>query len=433
MRCGLCLVLAAALLAPASMARGQTAATAPTGAIGPGEVAPRPEPLDRSSDSRLFDSSTLRPQPECYRICPGDTLSITVDGEAQLTRDCQVNGAGTISYPLLGDVRAAGETCASLAGRLEADLSKYLKRPRVMLTVRQYGQVGMSVFVMGEVAKPGPYPLASGTAVMQPIAAAGGLTEFASGEITIMKAGTGESRSYLLEDLNRAGDPPQALLLPGDVILVNRKKETRYAVLGEVPTPGMFDMALGGETRVLDAMTRSGLLPEHVDARAAPGPGAGILDSPTRTADLEHAVLTRGEARLPVNLAALLQGDTSQNLALQPGDVLTVPRRPGIRVYALGEVRSPGRQYLPESATVLDLLNAAGGTTASARPGDGSVLRMVDGAPTPISVDLGLLLTKGDAKQNIALREGDVLFVPSKGESNDTVWRLLWLVPRLVL
>jgi protein involved in polysaccharide export with SLBB domain len=82
---------------------------------------------------------------------------------------------------------------------------------------------------------------------------------------------------------------------------------------------------------------------------------------------------------------------------------------------------------------VLDLVNAAGGTTASARPADGSVLRLVDGKPTPIPVDLGLLLTKGDAKQNIAMREGDVLFIPSKGESNDTVWRLLWLVPRLVL
>ena len=414
MRCGLCLVLAVVLVAPASMARGQTAATVSAGAIGPGDVAFRPE----------LDS---------YRICPGDTLSISVDGEPQLTRESQVNGAGTISYPLLGDVRAAGETCTSLAAQLEADLSKYLKRPRVMVTVRQYGQVGMSVFVMGEVARPGAYPLASGTAVMQPIAAAGGMTEFASGEITILKAATGESHTYLLENLNGATAPSQALLQPGDVLLVNRKTETRYAVLGEVPTPGMFDMTLKGETRVLDAMTRSGLLQQTADARTAPGPGAGILDDPTRTADLEHAVLTRGEAKIPVNLAALLQGDTSQNLVLQPGDVVTVPRRPGIRVYALGEVRAPGRQYLPENATVLDLVNAAGGTTASARPADGSVLRLVDGKPTPISVDLGLLLTKGDAKQNIALREGDVLFIPSKGAPNDTVWRLLWLVPRLVL
>jgi polysaccharide export outer membrane protein len=414
MRCGLCLVLAVVLVAPASMARGQTAATASAGAVGPGDVG-------------------FRPDLDSYRICPGDTLSISVDGEAQLTRECQVNGAGTISYPLLGDVRAAGETCTSLAARLEADLGKYLKQPRVMVTVRQYGQVGMSVFVMGEVARPGAYPLASSTAVMQPIAAAGGMTEFASGEITILKAGTGESRTYLLEDLNGATAPPQALLQPGDVILVDRKKETRYAVLGEVATPGMFDMTLRGETRVLDAMTRSGLLQQNADARTAPGPGAGILDNPTRTADLEHAVVTRGEANIPVNLAALLQGDTSQNLVLQPGDVLTVPRRPGIRVYALGEVRAPGRQYLPENATVLDLVNAAGGTTGSARPADGSVLRLVDGKPTPIPVDLGLLLTKGDAKQNIALREGDVLFIPSKGASNDTVWRLLWLVPRLVL
>ncbi len=375
-------------------------------------------------------STTLaRPAaPDSYRICPGDTLAVAVEGEPTLTVDCQVNGAGTISYPLLGDVKAAGETCSALKANLTAGLSKYLRNPTVMVTVRQYGQVGMSVFVMGEVLKPGSYPLVSGSGIMQPLAAAGGTTEFASGEITVLKAVTGESHTFSLTEPDPNGDPP--VLQPGDVILVNRKAETRYSVLGEVPAPGMFDMPGRGDVRVLDAMTRCGLLQQNADP-AHPSNTPSIIDNPARTADLEHAVLTRGETRTPVNLASLLQGDTTQNLVLQPGDVLTVPRRPGMRAYALGEVRNPSRVYLPENAKVMDLLSAAGGTTSQAQSG-ASIVRMVNGEPTSMPVNLGQLLSKGDAKQNIALSEGDVLFVPSKGAPNDSLWRLLLVLPRFI-
>ncbi len=402
MRIGLCLLVAAIMAASAGMARGQTA-TAP-GTPTPGAV-------------------VMPPAVDSYRICPGDTLSVSVEGEQNLTRDCQVSGAGTISDPLLGDVKAAGETCSSLADRLRIGLTKYIKKPQVTVTIRQYGQVGMSVFVMGEVARPGAYPLVSGSGIMQPLASAGGMTNLASGEITILKPG-GESRTLKIEDLQTLNPTAARLLDPGDVIVVNRKKDPRYSVLGEVPTPGMFDMPLQGDARVLDAMASCGLMQQNGDlSKTANTPG--IVENPTRTADLEHAVLTRSDKSIPLNLAALLQGDTSQNLVLQPGDVLTVPRRPGIRVAALGEVRSAGRIYLPENSTVLDLLNAAGGTTSAAKPGESAVMRVVSGKPTSMPVDLGRLLTKGDAKQNIALQEGDVLFVPAKGAPNDTIWRLL--------
>jgi polysaccharide export outer membrane protein len=250
---------------------------------------------------------------------------------------------------------------------------------------------------------------------MQALAAAGGLTEMASGEITILRSRTGVQQQIVLADNPGTGHTVgDAQLAPGDVILVARKLQARYAVLGEVPTPGMFDLPVRGEARVLDAMDRVGLLGAESGANGSAA--AQILDDPTRIADLEHAVLTRGEAMIPVNLAALLRGDTAQNLALQPGDVLTVPRRSVITAYALGEMRTPGRRHLPTTSRVLDLVNAAGGTTASARPADGTLLRLVDGEPTSIPVDLEKLLGAADTTQNIALREGDVLFVPSRRE-----------------
>jgi polysaccharide export outer membrane protein len=370
---------------------------------------------------------------EAYRICPGDVLTVTVDGEETLTRECQVNGAGTISYPLLGDVAAAGSNCGELRTRLEDGLKKYLKYPHVMITVRQYGQVGMSVFVMGEVQHPGLYPLASGSGLMQPLAAAGGMTELAGRQVTIMKARTGESRTVSLDEVGR--NPAEVLLEPGDVILVEHRGEARYAVLGEVPAPGMFDIAANTQVRVLDAMTKAGLLPQASDQQGGATPvgiGRNLLDDPTRTADLEHSTITRGQTTIPVDLAALLRGDTSQNLVLQSGDVLTVPTRPLVRVFALGEVRTPGRESLPEGATVLDLLNAAGGTTTGARPSETSVLRMVEGKPTAMPVNLDRVLHDGDLTANMKLQDGDVLYVPPRGQSNQNAWRLLTVLPFLL-
>ncbi len=198
-------------------------------------------------------------------------------------------------------------------------------------------------------------------------------------------------------------------------------------VPGEVPSPGMFDMPVRGEVRILDAITNAGLLAQNQDAQA--GVKRSVVDDPARIADLEQAMITRGQTTIPVNITALLRGDTSQNLVLQPGDVLTIPRRPSVRVYALGEFRAAGRLNLPEGAAVLDLLNAAGGTTQNARPSDAALLRIVDGKPTSIPVDVGQLLGKGDLSHNVTLKEGDVLYLPARGESNQNAWRLLSILP----
>jgi polysaccharide export outer membrane protein len=371
---------------------------------------------------------------EAYRISSGDLLSITVWGEDRFTQECQVNGSGTISYPLLGDVPAARATCSELQAHLQENLQKYLKRPRVIVTVRQYGGLGTSVFVLGEVKTPGVYPLASGSGLTQALAAAGGPTRLASGEITIVKARTGETRTAGLEQAE-VGAPvaPEAVLEPGDVIMVNGKpdaeQDRRYAVLGEVPTPGMFDMPVDREVRVLDALQKAGL--SGANQGASPGAHGAAAEEP-RTADLEHAFLTRAEVVVPLNLAALLQGDTSQNLVLEPGDVLTVPRRALIRVYALGQVQAPGRQMLPPNSTVLDLLNAVGGGSSTAKLSDAIILRAMNGKPTAIPVNLGRLMRNADPKQNLTLQEGDVLCVPAKGEPGQGIWRWLPFLPYLV-
>ncbi len=373
-------------------------------------------------------------RPEVYKISLGDTLAIIVWGEERFTQDCQVNGSGTISYPILGDVPVAGLTCQELQLRLQERLSKYLKRPQVIITVRQYGVVGMSVFVLGEVRTPGVYPLASGSGILQALAAAGGPTGLAGGEVSLVKARGGDIKTFGLEEVLAGGQiAPDAMPEPGDVLLVNRKakaQETgRYAVLGEVPKPGMFDLPVEGEVRVLDAMQNAGLLDK--DATAARMEGGAAPETERSAADLEHALLTRGEVVVPLDLAALLRGDTSQNLLLQSGDALTIPRRALTEVYALGEIHTPGRQLLPANSTVLDLLNAVKGASTTAKLSGAVILRMVDGKPTALPVDLGRLLQRADIKQNLVLQQGDVLCVPGKNESRRELWSFLPLIPYL--
>jgi protein involved in polysaccharide export with SLBB domain len=346
-----------------------------------------------------------------------------------------VNASGTISYPLLGDVAATGSTCLELQATLQKGLQQYLKDPQVVVRVLRYGTQGASVFVLGEVKSPGVYPLGSDLGLMQALAVAGGATSLASGEITIIKARTGELHTTGLEHtLTGASPTAEAVIEPGDVIMVERKPEAdqsrRYTVLGEVPRPGMYDMPVNAEVSVLDAMEKAGLLRSNSGGNAEPRTGAN--DELSSTADLEHALLTRGDVVVPLNLISLLQGDTSQNLLLQAGDVLTVPRRSLITVYALGEVRVPGRETLPPGSTVMDLLNAIGGVTSAAKLPEATILRMVDGKPTPVPVDLARLFRHADPEENVTLQEGDVLFVPAKGERRRDIWSLLPLVPYLL-
>jgi polysaccharide export outer membrane protein len=373
------------------------------------------------------------PSPQAYRIASGDTISISVWGQDRFSQECQVNGAGTISYPLLGDVCAAGLTCLDLQDQLQRDLQKYLKHPQVTVRVRQYGALGTSVFLLGEVKSPGVYPLGSGASLAQALAVAGGATSLASGQVTLVKARTREVRTLGLEEA-AAGAPPSpvSLIEPGDVIIVNRKAEAdaarRYAVLGEAPKPGLYDLPSSRAVSVLDAMQQAGLLgPDRTTSEAA-----GAAPESTSVADLEHALLTRGEVVVPLNLAALLQGDTSQNLLLQAGDVLTIPKRNLIAVYALGEVQTQGRQTLAPTATVVSLLNACGGLTPAARLSEAALLRLVDGQPQPLSVNLQALLSKADARQNLTLQEGDVLYVPAKGERTRDLLSFLPILSYLV-
>ncbi len=112
-----------------------------------------------------------------YRIGADDVLTINVWHEPEVSRNVPVRPDGNISLPLIGDVRASGMTPTQLQNELEARFSKYLTDPAVSVIVAEIRS--QRINVLGQVMRPGTYPLIPPMGVVDAIATAGGLREFA--------------------------------------------------------------------------------------------------------------------------------------------------------------------------------------------------------------------------------------------------------------
>jgi len=163
----------------------------------------------------------LRPDAGEYRIGREDVLEVVVWHEPELTRVVPVRPDGRISLPLAGEVEAAGRTPTELQERVSQALEPYIRETKVAVLVREIN--GTRVFVLGEVTKPGGFPLRGPMSVMQAIAVAGGRTEFAKDEVIWLRqqANGGTERASLSFRQMVKGEAAGALWLrPGDVLYV---------------------------------------------------------------------------------------------------------------------------------------------------------------------------------------------------------------------
>jgi polysaccharide export outer membrane protein len=118
---------------------------------------------------KAFHEATIQP----YRLDSGDRLRINVFEQTGLSNTYTVDQAGYISFPLIGQVAARGQTLTSLEGAIAAKLKQgYLRDPDVTIEVDRY----RPVFVMGEVGRPGQYSYVPGMTAQNAIAIAGGFT-----------------------------------------------------------------------------------------------------------------------------------------------------------------------------------------------------------------------------------------------------------------
>jgi polysaccharide biosynthesis/export protein len=108
-----------------------------------------------------------------YRLASGDRLRIIVFGQDNLSNSYSVDGAGVISMPLIGRVRAQGLTAAELEREIEARLRQgYLREPSVSVEVEAF----RPFFILGEVNTAGQYPFINGMTIQEAVAVAGGFT-----------------------------------------------------------------------------------------------------------------------------------------------------------------------------------------------------------------------------------------------------------------
>lgn len=118
--------------------------------------------------------------PESYRIAPNDSLTVLVWNQAKLSGDAKVRSDGQVTLPLLGDITMAGLTPAGAASQIEHRLDGLVVDPKVTVSIKE--TVAPAVSVVGEVKTSGSYPIGGGMTVLQALAAAGGLNEFANAD-----------------------------------------------------------------------------------------------------------------------------------------------------------------------------------------------------------------------------------------------------------
>ncbi len=158
-----------------------------------------------------------------YRINKGDKLRINVWQEENLQADVMVSPDGTISFPMIGVIEVAGKTIDEFQNLLREKLEEYIPGPEVNVSLLSAD--GNLIYVIGEVARPGPYVMSKNLDVMQALSMAGGLTPFADkNDVRILRrSAEGQSSSipFAYSDVED-GDNLDAnvLLQSGDTIIV---------------------------------------------------------------------------------------------------------------------------------------------------------------------------------------------------------------------
>jgi polysaccharide biosynthesis/export protein len=236
-----------------------------------------------------------------------------VEGRPDLSRLPTVQPTGTIYYPLLGDVPVADLSVSDVTSRLAGLLAKEGVSAPIAVRVREY-QSG-SVFVAGEVTKPGRKVLQAGGRLIDALMDAGGFSAGASGEVLVQRRdGTFEdgttTRRYRFRNDGPSAEERQNLSLalrPGDVITARTRQWVK--VSGEVERPGRYQ--LDEDMTVTKALEAAGGLTRFGNPKVS----------------LERANPTDGEPkRLEVDTRAVRSGETPDP-TLRPDDALSVRSR----------------------------------------------------------------------------------------------------------
>ncbi len=246
------------------------------------------------------------PAEEGYLIGPEDILSIEVWNQPDISREVVVNHDGEITIPPVRKLSVIGLTVSQMEEKLAEALSKYLIDPIVFVTVKEFNS--QRVTALGEI-RTGMYTLKRRTTLVEFLGEIGGPTENADTyHIRLIK----KDKKVFIYDFNELLKDPQksesVIVSGGDTVYVPPLEFNKVLVVGEVKNPKV--VPIKGRLTLIDAITDAG--------------------GYTRDAVLKSVIVIRGELgsqegiRINVN-EILKKADLSQNIELEPGDIVYVP------------------------------------------------------------------------------------------------------------
>lgn len=181
----------------------------------------RPAQLSPVQKVALSYAALSDPASKTYKVGPIDVLDVTVFKTPELSKSVQVSEAGTINFPLIGELQVAGKT----AREIEKDLSqrlgaKYLQNPQITVFVKEHNS--QRVTIEGAVKKPGVYPIAGGLSLLQAMAQAGGFEDTADHTVALFRETNGKRLAGRYDVAKiRDGQGEDIQLEAGDVIVVS--------------------------------------------------------------------------------------------------------------------------------------------------------------------------------------------------------------------
>jgi len=341
----------------------------------------------QQTNDRIRDLSTgAKSGPHEYVIGNGDLLDLSVFDVPELTRELRVSQSGTIGIPLVPiRLRVAGLTEIQAEQKIAEVLEAngLVSHPQVDVMVKEHKS--RPITIVGAVVHPMVYEADRSVTLLEALAEAGGVS----------------------------GDA-------GDTIIISRAHSATFIEVTDPATSANNPAPGSGEPPEIDAST--GATPAaEVKKSAAPSstgfPSATPMSqsavAPPATGNLPPAQNAASRSLITVNLNELLEtGDLRNNIALQAGDVITVPHA-GI-VYVLGAVNRPGGFVVSNDRmqlTALKVLSLAGGLTKIAKMDHAVIIRKDDqGKQTETEVDLKKVLNR--ESEDLQMHASDILYVP---------------------
>ncbi|MEC9488877.1 MAG: SLBB domain-containing protein [Halanaerobium sp.] len=336
---------------------------------------------------------------EQYRLHVDDVLLVSVWGHPDLQQETLVGPDGNVSFPLIGDVQAEGLTVDELKAAITHQLAKFIKDPRVNITLQEYQRV--RVLVLGQVQKPGAFELPAGKRILDVISLTGGPTQIA--DLTDVRLTRGEEVHLInLDALFKGEDTSQNLVLQDGDVLYLPESIIEVTILGEVMHPGRYQLKKG--LRVSDLLAQAGGLTE---------------------AAAKEATYTSGEEVNRLDLEAIYKGEQAANPVLAAGDTILVPQT-SYEVTILGEVHKPGAYPWRPNLRLADLVAQAGNVTERGDLADIKVVVGPQGEGVEAQekstrvINLKRYLEDAAEGANPLLHPGDIILV---GEVDQIDWQ----------